>query len=545
MYNDPIQVRLRANHKGVFVPVSLWRELNVDGAVQQGGGAIEPALHTRSKGQLPCAMPSLSDSALGRGPAVHSTLYDAHATQAALLSHPGACSDASAELAASTFGIGYGSPVLERLYGHGVRRNVSLLISRDGKQAALVVGKDLTELQHSASVFAASFQESEADGSRRMHVTALNGTDLTFGFTLEIDTSLTDAFATYVPHLSEGMANAEHMPFSIAFKSSSRAKRDPVIAFNTHPDPHRAAVSKSRRTVLGLGFCIGKCITFDDENHIVYIQNVEDATPMLPYMKRKAVRKAKRVQEVGEAMLKREAAEDEERALYKTKRGGRIEPNIKGGIRLPGARNAAAEIAAKLASDRCARYTKRDSCLSTPDENCAWDADESECRESFWQSKAATMLLLTIVPLGYFVLYRYMGKRATFWSSFPPVIFKAYAACGAVAVLSVCILLLLIHLSNSREPYQRAYTYPTVCLAVGAAAAPAVLGLSLKYGISLGWMFPFTILSGYAAVRLAKQELQVVNPQLYYYELFPAYFLLFHFIFTDGMLWWMLLILSR
>ena len=45
----------------------------------------------------------------------------------------------------------------------------------------------------------------------------------------------------------------------------------------------------------------------------------------------------------------------------------------------PRARSAAVEIAAKLATDACSHYTKQASCLHTPDENCAWDGEKTEC----------------------------------------------------------------------------------------------------------------------------------------------------------------------
>ena len=45
----------------------------------------------------------------------------------------------------------------------------------------------------------------------------------------------------------------------------------------------------------------------------------------------------------------------------------------------PRARSAAVEIAAKLAIDVCSHYTKQASCLHTPDENCAWDGEKTEC----------------------------------------------------------------------------------------------------------------------------------------------------------------------
>ena len=115
MYKDPIYVRLKMTRTGVFVPISLWRTLKDDGTVQEGGGSIEPALHTRAKGDVPCALPSESDKALGRSAALHSTLYDEQAKQAAKLTHDGACTVENASLSASTFGIGYGSPTLEQL----------------------------------------------------------------------------------------------------------------------------------------------------------------------------------------------------------------------------------------------------------------------------------------------------------------------------------------------------------------------------------------------------------------------------------------------
>ena len=50
----------------------------------------------------------------------------------------------------------------------------------------------------------------------------------------------------------------------------------------------------------------------------------------------------------------------------------------------------------------------------------------------------------------------------------------------------------------------------------------------------------FTVLTGYAAVRIAKQELQAATDSVRYADLLPAYVLLFHAILVDGLMWWLL-----
>ena len=45
----------------------------------------------------------------------------------------------------------------------------------------------------------------------------------------------------------------------------------------------------------------------------------------------------------------------------------------------PRAHSAAVEVAPKLARDVCSHYTQQTPCLHTPDENCAWDGEKTEC----------------------------------------------------------------------------------------------------------------------------------------------------------------------
>lgn len=545
---NAITIKLKPETGGLAVPISFWR--NAEGDTAPAGSA-SPMLCTTlpqmAAVECPCMMPTKADLSIGRAAARFTGLYDFNANEVAMLSKATECTEAAAAASAASFCVGYGSPLLDQLYDKvGGRKNLSIMVSEDGKQAALIVGRDLASLRLDTTASSVAFEPNEATGARTFMVTAVNGAELTFPFGMQIDTSLSDCFLTYVPLSSDALENARTMPFSVDMRSSSRsAMYNPQIAFNQLPDMHRREIKEGRNTAFGLGFCVGKCITFDDASHIVYIQDIINAPKALPSIQADEDYAAQRAADRASAEAEEKEEEDEASKVYTDDIGLRAEPNLKTNVTLPDSQSAEAQVKAKLAREKCASYEASEECLAEPDDNCRWNADESTCYETFWKPQLASAALLLVVPLSYVAFCYATGKpHAPFWRQYPIVLFKTYRVSGLLAALAACVLVLQIHVSNARRAYRREYTVPQLCLMAGASLSPLVLALSMNFGVSIGWAFPFTVLAGYAAVRIAKQELQAATDSVRYLDLLPAYILLFHTILVDGLMWWLLLALS-
>jgi len=536
-------IRLQLADDGIHLPVSLWRTRSgVDGeTISERHSDFSAKLSTIDKTPCPCASQTQQDIKNHRKSGLMSTLYDFSGNEAVLLK---ASSCASTEPSA-IFGFGYGSPALEVLYNSvsSKKRNFSIMFSSDGSDGSLIVGRDITSLQDDSSILSIPFNPSTT-GLREFTINDVNGNMLTFPIGIGVNTLLNDIFISYNPNISNVLDNAHQMPFRFSLDSGGSGNPPVQLKYINYPDLSRATVKSnpnSAHNMFGLGFCMGKSITFDDEKHVAYIQDTENAWPPLP-----SVRQTQSTQTALEtSTVQRNATEEAEHASPESvyKNGKPVEPNIipmSTETVLPDATQYYAESIAELEKQICTKKKSELTCNSVS--NCRWDSDEEVCNESFRKLIIASIAVVVCIPLAYFIHYKFL-PTTPFWKSYPSFIYKAYVGSNGLSVISAIVILIMIHTSSLHAAYRHMYTQPLMLCAVSMSLLPIILGLCIKYDVSMLWLVPFTIMAIVGVIQITKMELKITNPSTQYNTI-PSYLLLFNFIFVEGIIWWLLYIFS-
>jgi hypothetical protein len=537
-----IVVRIQPTLDGLHVPTTLWRHHSDAGAtINERHSDASLRLSTIAQTPVPCVNATAQDIIEHRTPALFCTMYDFEGNEA-LLTRVTACPANNTH----TLGVGYGSPALDALYaatptGH---RNFSILISADGKEGAMAVGRDIHALQNDPSILRAVFIGSSTTGMRELTLTDVNGHMLIFPVGIGIDVEQSRTFLSCNVNESNVLLAAQKMPFTMSLDGG--VGKAPVhLPYATYPDRARSAVPKTmkKRSMLGLGFCVGKCITFDDENHCMYIQDVGTAWPALPSIRK--VKTGESAKEELTHMEQKSAAADDAVAaapVYDFD-GNRIEPNIqrtKSDV-LPDAQQHRMEQQAHISSQICDALKTKAPCNATPP--CRWNNDTEICYETFYALRMTTVAVLVLIPLAYVAYDRWLSSPPL-WQSYPDIVKKAYQRCNGLTALIGCVLLFKINFLKSHAAYRRLYTSPLVVCAISMSLLPLVLGLCVKYNYTFMWLVPLTLMAIVGVINIVRTEFHIAR-HTSSYSAVTAYVLLFNFVFLDGMIWWLLYLFSK